>query len=96
MRAEKTRKHIEASDRWLGHKTEDCIFEELAEIERLANIGNAAEKNIFCEICNEKVYHGILCNESSVYRFYHLECLATAKEFYKNIPPIQYAQTMDE
>ena len=44
MKAEKTRKHIMTTDNWLGHITTDLIWDELSEIEHLAEIGRATER----------------------------------------------------
>lgn len=44
MKAEKTIKHIERTDKWLGYQTHDYIYAELHELERLARIGLATEK----------------------------------------------------
>ena len=44
MKAEKTRKHIMTTDNWLGYITADPIWDELTELERLADIGRATEK----------------------------------------------------
>lgn len=47
MKAEKTRKHIMTTDNWLGYITADPIWDEIAEIERLSEIGRATEKAFY-------------------------------------------------
>lgn len=36
MKAEKTRYHINRTDKWLGYSTSDVVWNELEELERIA------------------------------------------------------------